>query len=76
MVNTRPRCSILISILLCISTLASHAVAQKTSTLEERARWVEITHKLEAAPLDEDTNKQGEWALKRLMDVHDGALGR
>jgi len=39
------------------------ASAQATSTLEERARWVEITHKLERTPLDGSANKDGEWAL-------------
>jgi carboxypeptidase Q len=45
--------------------------AQATSTPEERAQWVETTHKLESAPLDDSVNKQGEAALKRLSDVHD-----
>jgi hypothetical protein len=47
------------------------AAAQGTSTQEERARWVEITRKLESAPLDDSVNKQGDTALKRLSDVHD-----
>ena len=42
------------------------ASAQGTSTPEERARWVEITHKLESNPLDESVNKDGEWAFNRL----------
>ncbi len=42
-----------------------------TSTPEERAQWVEITHKLESSPLDDSVNKQGEAAFKRLSDVHD-----
>ena len=45
--------------------------AQATSTSEERAQWVETTHKLESAPLDDSVNKQGDAALKRLSDVHD-----
>jgi hypothetical protein len=45
--------------------------AQGTSTIEERARWAEITHKLESNPLDESVNKDGEWALNRLGDAHD-----
>ncbi len=45
--------------------------AQGTSTAEERARWAEITHKLESNPLDESVNKDGEWALNRLSDAHD-----
>jgi hypothetical protein len=47
------------------------AKAQGTSTPEERARWAEITHKLESNPLDESVNKDGEWALNRLSDAHD-----
>ena len=47
------------------------ASAQGTSTPEERARWTEITHKLESNPLDESVNKDGEWAFNRLSEVHD-----
>jgi hypothetical protein len=47
------------------------AFGQGTSTPEERARWVEIAHKLESSPLDEGLNKDGEWAVQRLSDVHD-----
>jgi hypothetical protein len=47
------------------------AFSQATSTLEERARWVEVTHKLESSPLDENVNKDGEWAVNRLGEVHD-----
>lgn len=53
------------------AVLAQRALAQATSTPEERVRWVEITHKLESSPLDENVNKDGEWALNRLSDVHD-----
>jgi len=45
--------------------------AQATSTPEERAQWVETTHKLESAPMDDSVNRQGDAALKRLSDVHD-----
>jgi hypothetical protein len=44
---------------------------QNTSTAEERARWTEITHKLENDLLDYDLDKRGEWAVNRLSDVHD-----
>jgi hypothetical protein len=58
--------------LCCLVALTFHrAAAQDTSTPEERKQWVEITHKLESAPLDDGVNKQGEAALKRLSDVHD-----
>ena len=55
---------------LCVVT-PLRAAAQETSTPEERARWVEITHKLESNPLDESVNKDGESALNRLSSVHD-----
>ena len=47
------------------------ATAQGTSTPEERARWAEITHKLQSNPLDESENRDGEWALNQLSDAHD-----
>jgi hypothetical protein len=52
---------------LCV-VVAQRAAAQGTSTPEERARWAEITHKLESNPLDEGANKDGEWALNRLSE--------
>ena len=55
---------------LCVA-IPQKAAAQGTSTPEERARWAEITHKLESNPLDESVNKDGEWALNRLSDAHD-----
>lgn len=54
-----------------VSLFVSGAAAQDTSIPEERAQWVEVTHKLESAPLDDSVNKQGEAAFKRLSDVHD-----
>ena len=54
-----------------LSIFIGQAMAQDTSTPEERAQWVEITHKLESSPLDDSVNKQGEAAFKRLSDVHD-----
>ncbi|HZV88040.1 MAG TPA: hypothetical protein VFF95_10860 [Candidatus Binatus sp.] len=51
--------------------IATKASAQATSTPEERARWAEISHKLESNPLDESVNKDGEWAFNRLGEVHD-----
>jgi hypothetical protein len=45
--------------------------AQETSLPEERKQWVEITDKLESAPLDESVNRQGESALKQVSDAHD-----
>src|ERR1051326_6283176 len=54
-----------------VAAIGEGAPAQETSTTEERARWVDITHKLETNPLDESLNKDGESALTRLSDVHD-----
>jgi hypothetical protein len=54
-----------------LSMLIGRAAAQDTSTPEERMQWVEVTHKLQSAPLDDSVNKQGEAAFKRLSDVHD-----
>ena len=54
-----------------LTIMGPGAAAQDTSTPEERAQWVEVTHKLESAPLDDSVNKQGEAAFKRLSDVHD-----
>jgi hypothetical protein len=63
----------LIRVVLACSTalMMQSAMAQDTSTPEERMQWVEVTHKLESAPLDDNVNKQSEAAFKRLSDVHD-----
>jgi hypothetical protein len=53
------------------AVLVPQASAQVTSTPEERAHWVGITHQLENSPLEDSVNKQGEAAFKRLSDVHD-----
>lgn len=50
---------------------ATRASAQATSTPEERARWAEISRKLETNPLDESVDKDGEWAFNRLGEAHD-----
>jgi hypothetical protein len=68
---SREICILTLVLALLSATAASQASAQGTSTWEERARWVEITHKLESSPLEESVNKHGEWALNRLSDVHD-----
>ena len=65
-------CWFLVLVLAVFSVASTRkATAQGTSTPEERARWAEITHKLESNPLDESVNKDGEWALNRLSDAHD-----
>jgi hypothetical protein len=70
MSNRRPAWSWLVLALLSV-VFVSQASAQVSSTPEERAQWVAITHQLEGSPLDDSVNKQGEAALKRLSDVHD-----
>jgi hypothetical protein len=65
------RLSISVLVISVAMLIVQRATAQDTSTSEERAQWVEITHKLESAPLDDSANKQGEAAFKRLSDVHD-----
>jgi hypothetical protein len=63
-----------IRILTCLVlpiSITQSAFSQATSTPKERAQWVEVTHKLESSPLDENVNKDGERALSRLSDVHD-----
>ena len=55
----------------CVWLFISGATAPDTSTSTERTTWVEVTHKLESAPLDDSVNQQGEAAFKRLSDVHD-----
>jgi hypothetical protein len=47
------------------------ASVQATSTPEERARWVEIMHRLESNPLDESANKDGDWAFARIDGAGD-----
>lgn len=60
-----------LAVAVLVLVAARRLQAQETSTPEERTRWAEITHKLESNPLDEGTVKDGEWALKRLSEVHD-----
>jgi hypothetical protein len=67
--NLRLVFSVLLSGLFIL--MAQDGSAQATSTPEERTQWVQISHQLETSPLDESVNKQGEWALKRVSDVHD-----
>jgi hypothetical protein len=69
-----PKKSIYLCLALCSFlgwTTVFRANAQDTSTPEERTRWVEVARKLETQPFDKDTVKQGEWALKRIIEVHD-----
>jgi hypothetical protein len=52
-----------LTLILAVGVLSipiGRVAAQETSTPGERTQWVEVTHKLESAPLDESVNKQGE----------------
>lgn len=44
--------------LLLVLGTSPAVLAQGTSTQEERAHWVDITHKLESNPLDVALNKE------------------
>src|SRR5215813_10121346 len=46
-------------------------LAQANSTPAERTRWIELTRKLEADPLNDQFNKEAEIAVKRLIEVKD-----
>ena len=45
--------------------------AQDASVAEERKQWASITHRLEASPLDQNANKEGERADKQIAGTHD-----
>lgn len=65
-------CWVLVLVLAVFSVASTRkATAQGTSTPEERAQWVAITHKLESSPLDDSVNKQGETALNQVSNAHD-----
>src|SRR5262245_42520327 len=57
--------------LVCVCLAAQPQQKEVTSTPEERARFVAITHKLEQAPLDESLYSDREWALKWTRDITD-----
>jgi hypothetical protein len=69
--NARAALKWLPTLSLLFLTAALRTSGQATSTPEERAQWVEITHKLESSPLDDSVNKQGESALKQVSEAHD-----
>jgi hypothetical protein len=56
-----------------LGMLAS-AVVRGASTVDERQRFVTITHKLEQAPLQESLHADRDWAYKLLNDVPDIAI--
>jgi hypothetical protein len=45
------------------------------STSEQRAKWVEITRKLETAPLEKNSNLQAEAVIKEIEEAHDIHVG-
>ena len=71
MQNSSTACGLIIVCSFLSLAITQNIFAQDTSTQEERAQWVEITHKLESSPLDDGVNKQGETALKQVSDAHD-----
>jgi hypothetical protein len=48
-------------------TLALHA----QTTADDRKHWAEITHKFEAAPLDDDTRRDARFAVAEIAASHD-----
>lgn len=55
--------------------MALNLSARASSTPEQRTQWIEITHKLQNSPLDDDVNQQGEAALKEIEQAHDIHVG-
>jgi hypothetical protein len=63
-----------IAVAVAVAGMVLTAAAQQgrgPSTAEERARFVEITHKLEKNPLDAGLNDDRDWALRWLIEVPD-----
>jgi len=58
---------------LLLAALCGAAGAQQRgpSTPEERARFVQVAHKVEANPLDPALKEDARWALKWITDVPD-----
>jgi hypothetical protein len=54
-----------------LAATAQQGQGRGPSTAEERARFVEITHKLETSPLDAGLNSDRDWALRWLIEVPD-----
>lgn len=68
------RCAVLLlGFSLLMPAAATTGAVRGPSTPEERQRVIEITHKLEAAPLDNTLFKERDWAQQLLLvipDVH------
>src|SRR5271157_708594 len=54
-----------------LAAAAQQGQGRGPSTAEERARFVEVTHKLEKNPLDPGLNSDRDWALRWLVEVPD-----
>jgi len=57
-------------LLLLVTAVIATGTSQGNSGAEERTRWVEITHKLENDPLDEDLSRQGDATVKAIENDH------
>jgi hypothetical protein len=60
-----------ISLLFALLSAAQNEPKRGPSTPEERKRFVEIAHKMEAAPLDPSLRKDRDWALHWMIDIPD-----
>jgi hypothetical protein len=58
-------------IVMCAFGVAQKAPDRGPSTLEERQRFLNFAHKVEAAPLDESLRPEREWATLWLIQVPD-----
>jgi hypothetical protein len=63
--------SLLLGFLLVISATATTGAVRGPSTPEERQRVIDITHKLEASPLDQTLVKERDWAQQLLLEIPD-----
>jgi hypothetical protein len=70
--TVRMKCAVVLALVAAWGAAGARAQEKRgPSTPEERARFVEITHKLEASPLDKSLIPDREWALRWLIDVPD-----
>lgn len=56
---------------LAVQSIGQNEPKRGPSTPEERKRFVEIAHKMEAAPLDPSLRKDRDWALHWIIDIPD-----
>jgi hypothetical protein len=60
---------ILLAAALITATLPT--LAQDTSTADEHKHWVEVTHKFETAPLDDDALHDARFTVAEIASSHD-----